>query len=146
MDDEGSEYLCCFLAKDKRMVSCLQCFRELAVAFPTSLQLLFPCFRSYLSCSRRALWWSFRCISEQFLRLSFGYAVSLIKCFRAVSQMTTKLNFWRYLPPQAHGHTLGFMLTTPVGGFHWVPLDESPRPRQVWKRSPDLRVGFARRV
>lgn len=53
-------------------------------------------------------------------------------------QMTTKLNYWRYLPPQAHGHTLLFMLVTPVGGFHWMPLDESPRPRQVWKRGPGL--------
>jgi hypothetical protein len=34
------------------------------------------------------------------------------------------------LPPQAHGHTctLVFVLITPAGGFHWVPLDESPRP------------------
>jgi hypothetical protein len=52
--------------------------------------------------------------------------------------MTTKLNFWRYLPPQAHGHTLVFFLITPVGGFHWLPLDESPRPRQVWRRGPGL--------
>lgn len=86
MDNEGSEYLCCFLAKDKRMV-----------VFELSTKTV---------------------------------VVEL--------QMTTKLNFWRYLPPQAHGHTLVFMLITPVGGFHWMPLDESPRPRQVWKRGPDL--------
>lgn len=86
MDDQGSEYLCCFLAKDKRMV-----------VFELSTKTV---------------------------------VVEL--------QMTTKLNFWRYLPPQAHGHTLVFMLITPVGGFHWMPLDESPRPRQVWKRGPDL--------
>lgn len=53
-------------------------------------------------------------------------------------QMTTKLNFWRYLPPQAHGHSLVFVLITPVGGFHWTPLDDAPRPRQAWKRGPDL--------
>jgi len=86
MDNEGSEYLCCFLAKDKRMV-----------VFELSTKTV---------------------------------VVEL--------QMTTKLNYWRYLPPQAHGHTLVFMLITPVGGFHWMPLDESPRPRQVWKRGPDL--------
>jgi len=86
MDKEGSEYLCCFLAKDKRMV-----------VFELSTKTV---------------------------------VVEL--------QMTTKLNFWRYLPPQAHGHTLVFMLITPVGGFHWMPLDESPRPRQVWKRGSDL--------
>lgn len=53
-------------------------------------------------------------------------------------QMTTKLNFWRYLPPQAHGHSLVFVLITPVGGFHWTPLDDSPRPMQVFQRGPDL--------
>mmetsp|Transcript_17102 Transcript_17102/g.24258 ORF Transcript_17102/g.24258 Transcript_17102/m.24258 type:complete len:282 (-) Transcript_17102:639-1484(-) len=52
--------------------------------------------------------------------------------------MTTKLNFWRYLPPAAHGNTLVFMLITPVGGFHWMPLNESPRPQQAWKRGPEL--------
>lgn len=52
--------------------------------------------------------------------------------------MATKLNFWRYLPPAAHGDTLCFMLVTPVGGFHWMPLDESPRPRQAWKRGSEL--------
>ena len=54
--------------------------------------------------------------------------------------MTTKLNFWRYLPPEAHGNTLVFMLITPVGGFHWMPLDDSPKPRQAWRRGPDLQV------
>lgn len=53
-------------------------------------------------------------------------------------QMKTKLNFWRYLPPEAHGSDLAFMLITPIGGFHWKPLDESPRPCQVWKRGPEL--------
>jgi hypothetical protein len=53
-------------------------------------------------------------------------------------QMTTKLNYWRFLPPEAGEDTLCFMLITPVGGFHWMPLDESPRPRQVWKRGPEL--------
>lgn len=85
---DNGEYLCCFLAKDKRMVV--------------------------------------------FELLTRTVVVEL--------QMTTKLNFWRYLPPQAHGHTLVFMLITPVGGFHWVPLDESPRPIQVWKRGPALHV------
>ena len=53
-------------------------------------------------------------------------------------QMTTKLNFWRFLPPETHGNTLAYMLITPAGGFHWMPLDVSPRPRQVWKRGPTL--------
>ena len=53
-------------------------------------------------------------------------------------QMKTKLNFWRYLPPEAHGSTLAFVLITPNGGFHWKPLDESPRPSQVWKRCAQL--------
>lgn len=89
-------------------------------------------------------------------------------------QMTTKLNYWRFLPPEAGEDTLCFMLVTPgtflewdvlcafppsfpstlthfvfllylwlffsllVGGFHWQALDESPRPRQVWKRGPEL--------
>lgn len=57
-------------------------------------------------------------------------------------QMTTKLNFWRFLPPEAGESTLCFMLITPVGGFHWMPLDDSPRPRQVWKRGPDLQVKY----
>lgn len=77
-------------------------------------------------------------------------------------QMTTKLNYWRYLvskrqsvglkefyyrisnysyqPPQANSNTLVFMLITPVGGFHWMPLSESPRPRQVWKRGSGLQA------
>jgi hypothetical protein len=54
--------------------------------------------------------------------------------------MTTKLNFWRFLPPEAGESSLCFMLITPVGGFHWMPLDDSPRPRQVWKRGGDLQV------
>jgi hypothetical protein len=54
--------------------------------------------------------------------------------------MTTKLNFWRFLPPEAGESSLCFMLITPVGGFHWMPLDDSPRPRQVWKRGADLQV------
>ena len=86
MDDEGSEFLCCFLARDKRMVV--------------------------------------------FELQSRTVVVEL--------QMTTKLNFWRFLPPEAGENTLCFMLVTPVGGFHWMPLDESPRPQQVWKRGPDL--------
>jgi hypothetical protein len=53
-------------------------------------------------------------------------------------QMTTKLNYWRYLPPEAAGSTLCFLLVTPVGGFHWLPLEESPRPIQIWKRGPEL--------
>lgn len=86
MDDEGSEFLCCFLAREKRMVV--------------------------------------------FELQSRTVVVEL--------QMTTKLNFWRYLPPEAAENTLCFMLVTPVGGFHWMPLEESPRPHQVWKRGPDL--------
>lgn len=86
MDDEGSEFLCCFLARDKRMVV--------------------------------------------FELQSRTVVVEL--------QMTTKLNFWRFLPPEAGENTLCFMLVTPVGGFHWMPLDESPRPQQVWKRGQDL--------
>lgn len=87
MDDEGSEFLCCFLAKEGRMVV--------------------------------------------FELRSRTVVVEL--------QMTTKLNFWRYLPPEAADNTLCFMLVTPVGGFHWKPLEESPRPHQVWKRGPELR-------
>lgn len=86
MDDEGSEFLCCFLAKEGRMVV--------------------------------------------FELRSRTVVVEL--------QMTTKLNFWRYLPPEAAENTLCFMLVTPVGGFHWMPLEESPRPHQVWKRGPEL--------
>jgi hypothetical protein len=86
MDDEGSEFLCCFLAKEKRMIV--------------------------------------------FELQSRTVVVEL--------QMTTKLNFWRFLPPEAAENTLCFMLVTPVGGFHWMPLEESPRPRQVWKRGPEL--------
>jgi hypothetical protein len=86
MDDEGSEFLCCFLAKERRMVV--------------------------------------------FELQSRTVVVEL--------QMTTKLNFWRFLPPEAAGNTLCFMLVTPVGGFHWMPLEEQPRPQQVWKRGPEL--------
>ena len=53
-------------------------------------------------------------------------------------EMKTKLNFWRYLPPEAHGSSLVFVLITPIGGFHWKPLDPSPRPFQVWKRGPEF--------
>jgi len=86
MDDEGSEFLCCFLAKEKRMVVFELQSRTIVVEI----------------------------------------------------QMTTKLNFWRYLPPEAAENTLCFMLITPVGGFHWMPLEESPRPHQVWKRGAEL--------
>ena len=86
MDEDGSEFLCCFLAKDKRMVVFELSTRTVVVEL----------------------------------------------------QMTTKLNYWRFLPPEAGEDTLCFMLVTPVGGFHWMPLDESPRPRQVWKREPEL--------
>jgi hypothetical protein len=86
MDGEGSEFLCCFMAKDKRMVVFELSTRTIVVEL----------------------------------------------------QMTTKLNYWRFLPPEAGEDTLCFMLITPVGGFHWMPLDESPRPRQVWKRGPEL--------
>jgi hypothetical protein len=88
MDEDGSEFLCCFLAKEKRMVVFELSTRTVVVEL----------------------------------------------------QMTTKLNFWRFLPPEAGEDTLCFMLVTPVGGFHWMPLDESPRPRQVWKRGPELQV------
>lgn len=88
MDEDGSEFLCCFLAKDKRMVVFELSTRTVVVEL----------------------------------------------------QMTTKLNYWRFLPPEAGEDTLCFMLVTPVGGFHWMPLDESPRPRQVWKRGPELQV------
>jgi hypothetical protein len=86
MDEDGSEFLCCFLAKDKRMVVFELSTRTVVVEL----------------------------------------------------QMTTKLNYWRFLPPEAGEDTLCFMLVTPVGGFHWMPLDESPRPRQVWKRGSEL--------
>jgi len=86
MDSAGSEYLCCFLAKDKRLVV--------------------------------------------FELLKKNIIVEL--------QMTTKLNFWRFLPPMTHGETLVFMMITPVGGFHWMPLEASPRPQQVWKRTLEI--------
>ncbi|KAL3780138.1 hypothetical protein ACHAWO_008198 [Cyclotella atomus] len=86
IDDSGSEYMACFLAKEKRMV-----VFELA-----------------------------------------------LKAVVVELQMKTKLNFWRYLPPEADGGDLVFMLITPIGGFHWKPLDESPRPRQVWSRGTEL--------
>ncbi len=86
MDESGGEFLCCFMAKDKRMVVFELSTRTIVVEL----------------------------------------------------QMTTKLNYWRFLPPEAGEDTLCFMLITPVGGFHWMPLDESPRPRQVWKRGPEL--------
>jgi hypothetical protein len=86
MDDEGSEFLCCFMAKDGRMVVFELSTRTVVVEL----------------------------------------------------QMTTKLNFWRYLPPEAAENTLCYILVTPVGGFHWMPLEEVPRPHQVWKRGPEL--------
>jgi hypothetical protein len=86
MDESQSEYMCCFLAKEKRMV-----VFELA-----------------------------------------------LKAVVVELQMKTKLNFWRYLPPGADGSVLTFMLITPIGGFHWKPLDDSPRPRQVWTRGLEL--------
>jgi hypothetical protein len=86
MNDEGNEFLCCFLAKERRLVV--------------------------------------------FELKSRTVVVEL--------QMATKLNFWRYLPYEAASNTLCFMLVTPVGGFHWLPLDDSPRPQQVWKRGKEL--------
>lgn len=86
MDENLSEYMCCFLAKEKRMV--------------------------VFELSRKTV------------------VIEL--------QMKTKLNFWRYLPPEAHGGSLVFVLITPIGGFHWKPLDLSPRPFQVWKRGQEL--------
>jgi len=56
----------------------------------------------------------------------------------ANQNMTTKLNFWRYLPPLAHGNKLVFMLVTPMGGFHWMPLEDDSRPRRIWKRGTEL--------
>lgn len=57
-------------------------------------------------------------------------------------QMTTKLNFWRFLPGVVNGGNLVFLLITPIGGFHWLPLAKSPRPRQVWKRGAELQVSI----
>lgn len=87
-ESEDNQFLCCFLAKDKRMVV--------------------------------------------FELNSKTVVVEL--------QMTTKLNFWRFLPPAAHGNNLVFLLITPIGGFHWLPLMESPRPRPIWKRGTELQV------
>eukprot|EP00986_Skeletonema_menzelii_P008117 scaffold3342_cov150-Skeletonema_menzelii.AAC.1 len=86
MDEKYSEYMCCFLAREKRMI--------------------------IFELTRKTV------------------VVEL--------QMKTKLNFWRYLPPEAHGGELAFVLITPIGGFHWKPLENPPRPRQVWKRSAEL--------
>ena len=85
MDKDGSEFMSCFLAKEKRMV--------------------------VFELSKKTV------------------VVEL--------SMKTKLNFWRYLPPSSEGDLI-FVLITPIGGFHWRPLDESPRPVQVWKRGPEL--------
>merc|ERR1740139_439021 len=30
------------------------------------------------------------------------------------------------------------MLITPLGGFHWMPLTQEPRPRRVWQRGTEL--------
>jgi hypothetical protein len=113
MDNQGSEYLCCFLAKDKRMVSLIDCMS--------------------LSTTQAKL--TFFTLNKRSRQVVFELSSKTVV---VELQMTTKLNFWRFLPPQAHGHTLVFMLITPIGGFHWLPLDESPRPRQVWKRGPEL--------
>jgi len=86
MDENYSEYMCCFLAREKRMI--------------------------IFELTRKTV------------------VVEL--------QMKTKLNFWRYLPPEAHGGELAFVLITPIGGFYWKPLENPPRPRQVWKRSAEL--------
>jgi len=51
--------------------------------------------------------------------------------FKASQQMTTKLNFWRCLPSEAHGSDVTFMLVTPAGGFHWMPLAKDSRPRRM---------------
>jgi len=56
-------------------------------------------------------------------------------------QLPTKLNFWRFLPPGSHGGSLTFMLITPHKGFHWMPLEESPHPQTVWRRSSEIQVG-----
>jgi hypothetical protein len=86
MDENYSEYMCCFLAREKRMI--------------------------IFELTRKTV------------------VIEL--------QMKTKLNFWRYLPPEAHGGELAFVLITPIGGFYWKPLEDPPRPRQVWKRSVEL--------
>jgi len=86
MDENYSEYMCCFLAREKRMI--------------------------IFELTRKTV------------------VIEL--------QMKTKLNFWRYLPPEAHGGELAFVLITPIGGFYWKPLEDPPRPRQVWKRSAEL--------
>ena len=86
MDEKYSEYMCCFLAREKRMI--------------------------IFELTRKTV------------------VVEL--------QMKTKLNFWRYLPPEAHGGELAFVLITPIGGFYWKPLENPPRPKLVWKRSAEL--------
>ena len=70
-------------------------------------------------------------------------------------EMTTKLSFWRFLPPEANGNvrscildrinplpllkqSLCIMLITTAGGFHWRPLDENPQPKLIWKRGLEL--------
>lgn len=83
---QGSEYLCCFIAKEKRVIV--------------------------------------------FDLMNKIVVVEL--------QMTTKLNFWRYLPTPTGSNILKFMLITPIGGFHWMPLEQSPRPQQVWRRGDEL--------
>ena len=53
-------------------------------------------------------------------------------------QMKTKLNFWRCLPEETHCKTLVFALITPIGGFHWMPLEDPTRPKLIWRRGDKL--------
>jgi len=53
-------------------------------------------------------------------------------------QMPTKLNFWRFLPPETHCNTLVILLITPLGGFHWMPIGKNPQPKLIWKRNSNL--------
>jgi hypothetical protein len=78
MDEDGSEFLCCFLAKEKRMVVFELSTRTVVVEL----------------------------------------------------QMTTKLNYWRFLPPEAGEDTLCFMLITP-GKFVVLLSSLSPKERNV---------------
>ncbi len=84
--------------------------------------------------------------NTEIVRLFYAYFIvyptssCLINIFQVELQMTLKLMFWRYLPPTSHGENVTIILVTSSGGFHFLPLDESPRPRQAFGKDSCLQV------
>lgn len=111
LDENGPEYLACYQAKDKRII-----VFDLK-SNTVTVRVYFKCFR-----------------------LSFLPLIFDIFPFKVELQMSLKLIFWRYLPPYAHGGNITIMLVTSSGGFHFLPLDESPRPRQAFGKDSCLQV------